>query len=703
MALSHLARQSGRSSHWFFQSQMAYNLADAALREGAKELIENNGPDPLSATPTLTGPLGDLYDDLRAGAAPAAPVVLLDSSVPASLPPILQRHLADLTGFSPVFRVEARITENDPLHTAAVDGIPPDPEERVGTMRITSQATVTRRSGQRVTRTLTLERRFRVVNVLPPLLGRFVLFVHEQEAVDPNVFRVEVDPGTGRESPVDAVRPLVVRAGASGEFVAPGGAAQNPPTFTSPVSGKEFLDVQGWVYLGQGSSGPWTLNLTHGFGAFGESFQVSGYRAPVVYKGNTSLHNAFEGRVRNELSNPPGICDVDFVDLRDGLYLAHHGFADNYQVLSLDPGLLSQVQDASGTRTAVDFGPGTSSGIHLFGSPDAVSPTLVFGPVQRRYFRRAGLRVSLVDMALPGDCIRPGSTLFNLYRQPDHVPVLQTAFDAIFETQYEDHATALVEEPFAAGLNLVLDPRAGGTYGVSGLLYGMPGVGSPPAFTSAAVPDIGTLPATGGVPAAGLNKLWNGELDMAGVFQGTLDQGLIAFGKVIRDKVTFVLEPPALPVRLLVGGVLRVPGVALVDTGGGAGNPPVVLGQVDSVEAGGVLVSTSGIQISGNIRRGTTGQPLTLVAYDGDITIDPGVQRIEAYLVALNGRVRFPSGDLTIEGGVAGRFLDVESIGLAPAERSLEYDTRFDSSNPTTADPYYRVFYGMDTRLEAGG
>ena len=57
LGVAGLARQSASSSHWFLRSQLAYGLADNALREAMRRMENGNGGGP-SPSPTVPTPPG---------------------------------------------------------------------------------------------------------------------------------------------------------------------------------------------------------------------------------------------------------------------------------------------------------------------------------------------------------------------------------------------------------------------------------------------------------------------------------------------------------------------------------------------------------------------------------------------------------------------------------------------------------------------
>jgi hypothetical protein len=120
------------------------------------------------------------------------------------------------------------------------------------------------------------------------------------------------------------------------------------------------------------------------------------------------------------------------------------------------------------------------------------------------------------------------------------------------------------------------------------------------------------------------------------------------------------------------------------------------------VEQGGILVSRGPIKIEGNILRGPSKEPLTIVSGRGDIILSPGVEIVEAYLVTLSGKVRFSSSAVIVIGGIAAHDFDLESIRAAPAARTVRYAEDLDPIGPG-ADRLHRTYYGGEERISVIG
>jgi hypothetical protein len=699
LVFMHLARQSGRSGHWYYQSQIAYNLANAGLKETFHQLQAQNNRARAQAQ-AATGPGGALtqvLDALLQGSAPPSSIRLIDSSNAGTLPPSLAMQLSNLRAFAPTIEVDLSIQAPGPLWPGPVEGIPANPRERAGRILLVARASARNEAGLRVERTVSLQKAYKVVSILPPLLGRFVLFTHAGPRSDPNFVPMTIDPGTG-ECSLDpgGARPLIVRAGAAVEPVRRGTNDLDRKTVLTAFPSDRFLDTQGWIHLGGDGTGPWNLRMAHGTRDAGETPLLPGYRFRTSYR--TGQDQLFMQQFESAI-NAVGRCATRFVPPLDGLYYLHHGFATNFELVGVDPSLRGTVQSPGGGRKAPSgLEPALTSGLRLFGpAGDAVSPTLVFGAVNRVMVRRASVQTSIdpVACALP-----PGTVVMNLLALGDHGPSFRQVLTSAFGSpaDYDRYGTGLEQDQWVRNLNTVLDPRSSGQYRLTGELVPQAENVTPRGFTSALLPWLGTLPQESSLAQPTLERLWSGPMDCAAVYTGNLSQGLFAFAKAIRSKLVYRVLPEAVPRRVLVGTTLKVPGIALVDQ-----EEPLVLGPVTSIAQGGILINRGPIQISGDVARGTGGEPLTLVSLKGDIVIGAAVRSVEAYLVAVDGTVKLPSGPLTLTGGLACRDLDLDTLRSIPAERSVVYSSDHDPANDAALARSLQVFYGGDECIAVGG
>lgn len=690
--ISRLARQAGVTGYWYLDAQQASNIADAALKSALLELRQANSRALAQAAPRNSAVLTAIYDAMTGATSDDGPFSLMTGEDPATLPPAVADQISGLADFAPQLEVTVRLLDAQPLWDGLLEGIPAMAAEKRGAVQVLSKASLKRKTGVRVARTILVEKEFKVVNVLPAVLGRFALFVQTGDGQDPNCIDVQFDPSTGDGRPGGGGHPLRVLSPVTAPFVA--SQRLDRASLVSGGAAPKFLDAQGWVYLGGGDTAtPWKLRLAHGYGEGGESPMLPGYRYRALFGESALADEQFLGRFKAAL-DALGNCSIEFVQPADGLYHFHHGFASNYELIGLEPPLFATVQASGGTRVKPELGAGEVSCLRLLGTAPEVSPTVVFGPVSRVYARRAALQGTLQ----PGPtCPTPGQLAFTLFRLPEHAPGVRGLLTAAFESEaaYDRYGTSAVEEPYAQSLNVLLDPRGAGEYSSMGVLNRT--TESPPSasYSSDLLPWLGALPAADGLAPETLQRLWDAELAVPTFFEGNLARGIPAFLTALRERMAFRLTPEAAGNRLFEGTALKLPGIVLVEQ-----SEPFSLGPVDQVLSGGILASRGPMRIRGNIRRGA--EPLTLVSLEGDLTIEPGVSTVEAYLIAAQGKVRFPAGEVTIAGGIACRELDIQGLRTNSAPPTIRYTRDMDPTGPG-ASTALRTFYGNEDRISVAG
>ena len=692
-----LARQAGRSSHWFLHSQIAYNLADTSLKQALFWLDRANNIPKAQGAPVMSASLLAAYKALVGGKI-GDELTLISAGDAATVGEALGAQLAVAHEVNPDVKVTFRLAELAPLWNGLLDGIPAHPLERKGVVVIQATGSVQAAIGIHVQRTITVERRYTIVNLIPPLVGRFSLFVHPAGGgQDTNMVLRQYDVATGDARAEGGSPPtLVLRQPVVAPLVARGSNQLDRSGFVSGISDPKFLDKQGWVFLGGTAAAPWRLNLAHGYSEGGESPLLPGDRTRHLFRGNKAEDDAFARRFQDGYRNANLIClalalpDVD--NPFRGLYNMHHGTANNYAPIGVETRL--HYMFAAGK---MNMGPVPATNLKLMGEPDAIAPTLVFGPVYRGFFRRCGIEVTLNPK---GICPSFGNQYLVFSRIAEHTPPIQTALRDAFQgdASYNEHGTARVtDDPYMTSLNVLLDSDGSGIYGTDGALYRLPASGAPKSFTSE-LANL-TLPVAGGLPAADLQRFLNGDLNAPKLFVGNLHGGLAAFQKALDKKLAFIVKPEAVAGRILVKKVLNVPGIALVDQ-----TSVLELGAIDKVESGGILITKGPIRLKGDIVRGSTTEPLTLVSLAGGISMDASVKSVDAHLVALGagGSIVFPPGAITINGGIACQELDLPSLRIGSQPRVINHVLDMDPQGPNN-DTALRIYYGGDTRVAVEG
>lgn len=673
VSFSMLARQTGRSSHWYHDSQLALDLAECALKEACAEMRESNGAGKSSYPPferlfqlVTTGDRGETITlfSTSAGDRPAALRAFLDGPI---------------SEYSPSFDVQVKLVDWSALVDSPVNGFPVVAGERKGILRLTGRGIVQSSTGIRVERTLMVEKGFRVISLIPPLVGRFALYSTSAPETNPNFVPMTLASGNGQAS---GVRPLEIRAGPAVELVKPSGDL-DPATLASGLA-PDFLDKSGWVFLGGGQ--PWDLRVAHGWGEMGESPLLEGYmRGPLPGDFADKLAVA----IRDHATVPPG-------DARpvDGLYYYDHGFCDEYSLVGIPDAIKQEFQGAKALKLP-DTDPSHTSALRLFGSPGAWSPTLVLGGVQHAFIRRA---VAVTQLRRNGRDEPYRLHLKRLQDYPEGITrkILEKAF--VDAAGYESKGPRVMKVSAAEVLNRAVNPSPAGAYGTEGLLKPTGAAAGGATYESRIFTGLGSLPAgAGGVPAATANALASGEVDFKDVYKGNLNQGLANFATLVGRKITFTLTRRGAE-RLVKNGKLRVPGVAFVKD-----DAEITIPACTVVE-GGILAARGNIKITGDITAAAGGkEPLTLVSLKGDIVI-AGASRVQAYLVAASPgkKVKLGTDNLAIEGGVASDTLDLAAI-RSGANRTISWSPDFDPADTARVQASMRAFYGGEERVSLSG
>jgi hypothetical protein len=694
-----LARQARRSSDWFLDAQRAHNLADAALREAllALDAVGAGGPAPVGA--------GEL-DGFFAPGGPGRAGGELELFTSDPRPPALQATLDALADQAPRVRVRLVVGEVSPLWTGSLRGVPADQAERQGRLRLEAVASVAAPE-RRITRSLTAARSFKRVQLLPPVVGRFVAFVRTHGGQDPNGVEVRADLDSGESIPVGAARPLDIRPAPEGISLMTPGAHRLDHGSVAELA-EDFLDRHGWVFLGAEGQDPWRLHMTQGYGEdVGASHLWPADLQPVAYGQDEEDQEAFYLRVEDSFGpGGYGACDVA-IEEGDGLFHQHHGMAVNYPWLGLPAAAREEVGPVGGSSHAFDIGPRNRLGslLRIFGPASEVSPTLVFGPVRLATIRRVGFQLTLLDEDIP--CDAAGPQYVNLFRLEDEEGDARTALLEVFEGEdnFREKASKRATRPLAQALSHLLDPRVEGEFGEGGELLGRheppdplaadPGAGRE--YASALLPGLPAVRGGRPLEAAALDQLWRAEVDVDALYAGELSDGLGAFREVFAARLART-EGPDVPLATLArGGVLDLPGVVRF-----SGAAPRRLPAISRVRHGGVLAVDGDLHVTGDVVRGPAGErapPLTLVSLAGDVIVDPGVRRVDAHLVALRGKVVLAAEDLVVTGGVAADRLDLEPLRRGGTRRLVYAPDQDPASAEARRERYRLVLEGAGTAV----
>lgn len=711
VGMMRLAQQAGRSGHWFHDGQLAHDLADAGLKQTLYQLTRTNSLAAVpSAPPELQSALRAVFQAVTGGQS-AGSIDLMTKAT--GYPPAIASLIKRIKDHAPLVEVDLEVkltmAPATPLWPGLLEGVPALQGERKGSIRLQSKAMVKFPLGIPMTRRVILEKGYKVINLVPPVLGRFSLFVQDSPPVDPNQVPMKfTQPGTGASdgnAKVDSsAYPLVLESPVKGVLVAPGATVLDRAAFVTSISDTKFLDKQGWVYLGGTAAAPWKLNLAHGYGEYGESPLLPGFRptTPTPFVPDpTGFNDRIAAEVTSQLAIANSACSANLGGPGDGLYTVLHGFANNYELISLPTGGERVVQQG-GTRADLmkfdDVTPDGTSCFRLFGEPGACSPTLVFGPAKRLVMQRAMVWALIAGIG----CTKAGRRRFHCFRWQKHGPREERIIAAGFQSEanYKLFGTTVRDDrPFAESLQVVLSAQGNGTYGSMGLLTQSGTGGTDKTFSSDLLPVLQNFQPATGLPPAALTALVNGTLDSPDLYKGNLSAAFKAFNAVMEKKLTYYVKPEAFTPAILDSGKLTVRGAILVDQPG-----PLAIPAIIEIKEGGILMTQGPISINGDIVHGTVTppaqpEPLTLVSLKGDITIGAGVRNIEAMLVALDGQVKF-AGDVTITGGIATKVLDPKTI-VQGGKKRIKYSADIDPNGPNRT--VFKVFYGGEDRVACVG
>ncbi len=474
----------------------------------------------------------------------------------------------------------------------------------------------------------------RVVDITLPVLGKFALFLRGQGSLEVN--------GVKDSSALERMdnRPVVVRPGREAEV-----------RTLAVAEAASLLERQGWIYLG--GERPWSLTLGAGGG-------VAANRAAMLLDGVYEYELgeggplAASGQLRYYATQSPVYPELAKPEQREALRLA-------------EPGLLE--------RTSL---------LELTGSSEAPSPTLVCGPVNRRWALLQGLSNTASGARAPLPMLDEGR--FEAGQWPGGVSAstaqaIREQFGGQFE-RYAARMSQFVEEPFNLG-NLAL----------------LASQSQPLLRTMLLDPAVIPAPAPRMPPSARLavdgRPVRFHEAVTGGGYSLTDDAGraltdrldLEAFkelgflvhkaGRHFRDGAAF-LEGcrGGAPGGLKLGGVVHVAGsLALerplrVERGGG-----------------GMVLVDGDLRLAERLTSESL-EPVTLVSLNGNIRVDTAAP-VDAALAALAGRIELgPAFDL--RGALAAGELTVARATEA-GPRQLAYNEAFDPTASGAHSRNYRV------------
>ncbi len=544
------------------------------------------------------------------------------------------------------------------LDEPAVPGLSEPPAEWRGRFVIEARATL-----DEVERRVMTKREFRWVSLQWPVVGRFVLTALRGSG-QPNPLRVE-PPAPGRGSPrfppdlrpAPGVQPLTIMGGPPVTDRA--GVARDPAS---------YLDRQGWIYLGNPPPSPsdfWTLGAALGLGDTGEGFPADhrpwffeipqGASRLGMGQGPTALWPRFESVV---------FACVPYGQSRERA---------NQYALHTCPGDLD-----------------TYSHLRLMGTSREPSPTLVFGPVFRRYLLEQGIRprprfpndlppVALIPFVRPEDYNRPDFGVPGLDRRvPDILRAACAGYDG-FRLAMSALVIAPANEALAFALNQASPAQL------------------KPQFRTAEIPKLGRDLMFD--PARPDRLLLDGPCRLLRggqtVFEGSLGHALANLNTLALARAARVFPDGARLRTWLEGRLARGRSVTGVYEVSGPFTwtdewNTLALGGVVVVAHGDITIRAGVMPRSRAVLPDAVDHPVTLYSKDGNIILATN-QPVQAALVAPRGQLRGPAdGEVDLRGLVAVGELPLDQFKTG-RPKTIRYDARHDWADPAAYDRSFRL------------
>ncbi|MBI2945726.1 MAG: hypothetical protein HYY25_16145 [Candidatus Wallbacteria bacterium] len=552
--------------------ERAYQVAASAVALGQRqvgELLEFlNDPDPATrpkrerAPPGLRDLVELVVDDLGG----------LKAGLDCPLEPALMAHLRALPDVESL-ELSLASAAPRPLYEGGPAGLVPDSRELSHLLSLSAVAVV----GRSRTRVVAFKEA-RVVNVLPPVLGKFSLFLRGQRRED-------------REGCRDSARPQGVEC-LPAQVLSGDALAQA----SGPADVALALDGRGWVYLGGGE--PWELGLAAGGG-------LAGHAAAGLAAGEHEY------------------------ELEPGSPLAARGDLAYYARAEPMAGELggTETKEALAGRPAALYG--RSATLNLHGSRELPSPSVICGRVVRRWALVQGLvnRATATRAPLPW----LDEATFAQDRWPGGARASTVAaIREQFGGQHARYATRmsdLVVEPYNAG---------------NAFLMGLGAAAAGPVMAPAIPVLSSDRLAVDGRPADLLGTVagaaWTLEDESGKELARDLDLQAFQDLEFLDRKAARSYESAAELLRECVrpgSARLALPGVVRV-----AGNLALTRPLEVPRGGGGLLLVDGDIRLAAELSV-ETNEPLTLVSLRGSVRVETAAT-ISAGLVALAGQVTLP-------------------------------------------------------------
>ena len=573
------------------------------------------------------------------------------------LPPDVTEYVSEVQG-----KLQITATWRMQPFSVSTSGFSDDPGEKEGEIEVRSVATI-----GTAKRSVVIKRGIKTCVGVHPVLSKFTLFVKRRPADEQLNCLLKMT----EKRNYDNGFPLILINGSESVPVR--------PVFTLPAL-DSIESRNGWVFLHSETSEPWSFQVA-GSGIddeFDDSFFL-----PRSFIENRTISNAWNQR----LSANGSACRVE------KLYEYFDGFKGSYTFESTDYDM-TVVPASQYFKTRFFFpdpsAPPKTALIRLWGTGSRCHPTLVLGPVTRKYFRFRKMDCVIPPKSYntpPGKVDVPGfpdaDSFVSTFLSPPSGQITKTKvsngticgsttvernytndfvlYAAIFGVQLSEQSlranwdkirtacSYIVQEPLIQGFSYLYAWKDGASE-----------IQDPP-------PDpFQKLSLWSQADGSLFNSLYQGKGRL--LRQGKpLYEGELSKIDGIRELEARITSSFASP-HDLWKAVLRkrnqlcLNGITLV-------RAPLLIAQDLVIRKGGILIVKGNVTIQGSITS-FDGEPLTIVS-TADITVDSRGSPVHAHLICLRGNLML-KGKTHIRGSVAAGQLDFGSL-MSHDEKFIEF------------------------------
>lgn len=522
-----------------------------------------------------------------------------------------------------------------------------DPREAAYTVSVTSKA-LYRESPS----TTCLFTEMKLVNITPPVVGKFALILKRPGALQVN----PIKDSRSVETMLGA--PFIIKSGSSCGF---------DETMTDDDV-RDLIDAQGWIFLGGDQA--WELNLSKGGGR-------PDYQDPLLktYKSFNMIPQEHELSPESQGGSE------------------EEGEEGQFSYYAFQTGMYQELQqDVTGKPLSLldEREAAFSSLLNLAGSEEETTPTLVLGKAVRKWACIQGLYNNYTDKKAVFPYLDEATFYSNSWPgnwSPDNIETIRNNFGSDGydgENGYTRYMSFVASQPYNHGNQELTDYEAPEleTALVLEPATFPPGTDQPPKLQRIKVDQNDQLLHT--LAYGNMYTLLDTEENI--VFKGA-SPGDIDIARHLEPKHSYIFPNADALFRFMqrrteTTSTLRVSGVVKV-----ASNL-TLRGQIQVLPGGGGIILVDGnIELRGRITAGAD-DPLILVSTSGNILVDTP-QQLDCALVALDGTVRLPE-NFHINGLLAAQRVIVPR-GNNSSKRELVYNPQLDPTNMETYRRNYRL------------